>query len=92
MLGEKTSIDLFTEFVSFCIGHVGYVLILQRTLSSKFCLTLTSHVRIIYEKKKQKQKQKNKKKKANFPENLIYWENKTYKNPFNSCFVVKFPA
>ena len=44
-------------------------------------------------KKKQKQKQKKKqKKRANFPENLIYWENKTYKNPFNSGFVVKFPA
>ena len=33
-----------------------------------------------------------KKKGANFPETLIYWEDETYKNPFNSCFVVTFPA
>ena len=44
-------------------------------------------------KKKTKTKTKKKtKKRANFPENLIYWENKTYKNPLNSFFVVKFPA
>ena len=33
-----------------------------------------------------------KKKGANFPETLIYWEDETYKNPFNSCFVFTFPA
>ena len=33
-----------------------------------------------------------KKKGANFPETLIYWEDETYKNPFNSRFVFTFPA
>ena len=44
----------------FLYSRVGYVIILQRTVSSKFCLIFTSHVRIIYEKNKNKQTKKKK--------------------------------